>query len=446
MSMIPGWKAIARSVNFPRLRKLLFPVSLSIFSLSVALNARVSGQAGGAGDLALLSEQLLRETSEIRQLKILRPVPSSVQSRAEIERMLVHHLDEQEPPSVNRATNLFLRKLGLAPPNFDYRSFMLKLLTDQIVGYYDPEQRRLFIADWVDIAGRKPVLVHELTHSLQDQHFDLRRFERWPKDESDAKLAAQALIEGDATLVMTFYLWRNPGQIFDLLKTFGNGLGMEAIGSAPRAIGESLKFPYIEGSAWVRELHRRGGWELVSRAYSDPPRSTEQILHPEKYFAHELPIEVKIADVSPLLGEGWKRIASDVCGEWGLVLILGEFLPEDLTARAAAGWGGDRYALYEGPNGQTAILIITVWDAESDAREFFDAYSQRVIKRYADKEEIIERLTADGAYRLWRTGEGVVWLERRATSVIIFEGAPRDLDWHRLTGRRWASFQPSRVN
>jgi hypothetical protein len=90
--------------------------------------------------------------------------------------------------------------------------------------------------------------------------------------------------------------------------------------------------------------------------------------------------------------------------------------------------------------------MITVWDAESDAREFFDAYSQRVIKRYADNEEVIERLTADGAYRLWRTGEGLVWLERRATSVIIFEGAPRDLDWHRLPGRRWASFQPPRAN
>ncbi|MBX5479386.1 MAG: hypothetical protein IRZ19_09965 [Pyrinomonas methylaliphatogenes] len=427
-------------------RNILLPILFLISSLGVASNVQVGGRSSLADALPSLSEQLLRETSEIRQLKILRPVPSSVQSRAEIERMLAHHLDEQDPPQVNRATNLFLKRLGLAPPNFDYRSFMLKLLTDQVVGYYDPEQRRFFIADWVDIAGRKPVIVHELTHSLQDQHFDLRRFERWPKDESDAKLAAQALIEGDATLVMTFYLWRNPGQIFALLKTFGNGLGMEAIGSAPRAIAESLKFPYIEGSAWVRELHRRGGWELVSRAYSDLPRSTEQILHPEKYFARELPVEVKIADVSPLLGGEWKRIASDVCGEWGLALILGEFLPEDLTARAAAGWGGDRYALYEGPNGQTAILIITVWDAEPDAREFFDAYSQRVIKRYADNEEVIERLTADGAYRLWRTGEGLVWLERRATSVIIFEGAPRDLDWHRLPGRRWASFQPPRAN
>src|SRR5713226_5148551 len=160
--------------------------------------------------LIAATAEVLKETSEIRQLPILRPVQSSTKSRAEIERMLIKNLDEETTPAQIHATEVTLKKLGLAPADFQYRALMLRLLTEQVAGYYDPKAQQFHLADWIDLDGQKPVMAHELTHALQDQHFNLRRFEHWPKGDSDAELAAHALIEGDATLAMALYVANNP--------------------------------------------------------------------------------------------------------------------------------------------------------------------------------------------------------------------------------------------
>ncbi len=122
--------------------------------------------------------EVLRETSEIRQLAILRQVRSGAQSRAEIERMIMRNLNENTTPEEIRASELALKKLGLAPADFKLREFIVQLLTEQVAGYYDPKAREFYLADWIDLDGQKPVIAHELTHALQDQHFNLRRFEK----------------------------------------------------------------------------------------------------------------------------------------------------------------------------------------------------------------------------------------------------------------------------
>src|SRR6266478_8260754 len=128
--------------------------------------------------------EVLKETSELRQLAILRPVQSSTQSRAEIERMLIKNLDEETTPEQIHATEITLKKLGLVQADFQYRALMLRLLTEQVAGYYDPKAQQFHLADWIDLDGQKPIMAHELTHALQDQHFNLRRFEHWPKGDS----------------------------------------------------------------------------------------------------------------------------------------------------------------------------------------------------------------------------------------------------------------------
>jgi hypothetical protein len=104
------------------------------------------------------------------------------------------------------AAEVTLKKLGLAPPDFQYRALMIRLLTEQVAGYYEPKTRQFHLADWIDLDGQRPIMAHELTHALQDQHFNLRRFDHWPKGDSDAELAAHALIEGDATMTMAMYV------------------------------------------------------------------------------------------------------------------------------------------------------------------------------------------------------------------------------------------------
>src|SRR3954469_22293061 len=165
--------------------------------------------------------EVLKETSELRQLPILRPVKSDTQSRAQIEHFLMKNMDEDTTPAEMHATEVSLKKLGLVPPDFQFRSFIIKLLTEQVAGYYDPKQQEFFLADWIDLDGQKPVMAHELTHALQDQHFNLRRFENWPKGDSDAELAAHALVEGDASLVMLRYVTRDLQRAVAFAKSLG---------------------------------------------------------------------------------------------------------------------------------------------------------------------------------------------------------------------------------
>jgi hypothetical protein len=406
--------------------------------------------------LVAATDEVLKETSELRQLSIIKPVQSSTQSREEIQRAIIKNLSEETSAADLHASEIILKKLGLAPADFNYREMMVRLLTEQVAGYYEPKTQQFHLADWIDVDGQRPVMAHELTHALQDQHFNLRRFEKWPKGDSDAELAAHSLIEGDATLAMVLYIANNPLRALTFLKSIGTMAGAsEELNKAPRAVRESLLFPYQEGLNWTRELYRLGGWKEVSEAFNTLPQSTEQILHPAKYLAGEAPVKVVLPDLAPLLnaaersqesGDGrrnsrtassqrlspapvpglltpsWKRISSDVNGEFGLYLILDQYLKSPAESRrAAAGWGGDRFDLYENATGEVVFVSTSAWDTENDAREFFDAYAKRVQLQYPTAER-----TNAGAVATFATGDGEVLVALKGQRVFTI-GTPRSL-------------------
>jgi hypothetical protein len=382
-----------------------------------------------------MTSEMLRETSELRELSILRSVKSGAQSRSEIERMVIKNLDTETTPAEMHAAEVLLKAFGLAPKDFAYRSFLIKLLTEQVAGYYDPKAQQFYLADWIELEGQKPVMAHELTHALQDQHFNLKRFENWPKGDSDAELAAHALIEGDATLAMTLYMAKNPLVALAFLRSSGGQeTEMEQFKQAPRALRESLLFPYVEGSAWAMQLYKRGGWEMVSRAFTTLPKSSEQILHAEKYFSYEAPQKIALPDFGTVLGPAWKKIDYDVNGEWGTYLVLDEFLNDATESkRASTGWGGDRFALYEtGKPDEVFVAQLTAWDTPVDAREFFDAYATRTTKRY----EAQELKSTDDRIE-WQTSTGGVALELRGSRVAIVEGFPSSTDANKLLRTIW---------
>jgi hypothetical protein len=475
------------SKRISRFLTLLFVLALAIAALperrlagvSQAQRASVSSSNTRNAALVEATVEVLKETSEIRELGILRPVKSSAQSRSEIERMLINNLNEQTTPAQMHAMEVSLRKFGLAPPEFEYRPFIIKLLTEQVAGYYDPKLQQFHLADWLELEGQKPVMAHELTHALQDQHFNLRRFEKWPHGDSDAELAVHALIEGDATLAMMLYMAKNPLVALAFSRSLTTGVATEQYNQAPRAMRESLIFPYLQGSEWATQLYKRGGWELVSGAFTKLPLSTEQILHAEKYFRYERPVKIVWPDLSRVLNAGdrtanskqqtassnqqsafsnqksagrlppanrtlptnvWHRIDSDVNGEWNYYLILDQFLaaPAD-SKRAAAGWAGDRYAVYEGPNHQVFLAQVAAWDTENDAREFFDAYAKRTELRYPGLKQL-ETSDSESKTRnsfSWQTSEGKVVIELRGLRVVIIEGVPEGVDSSALVKALW---------
>jgi Zn-dependent peptidase ImmA (M78 family) len=377
-----------------------------------------------------VSDEVLRDVAKLRGLAVLKPVTNGLKSRSDIRSIVLEDMAKSTTPRKLADSTLLLRFLGLVPNDFELERETVALLTEQIAGFYDPKTKVFYLADWIPIDEQRPVMAHELTHALTDQHFNLARFEKWPDGDSDAELAARALVEGDATALMIEFsldergaphdLGKIPVSLSDVLRTSVNEPDAEhpVFTKAPAVLKESLQFPYVYGVGFVQELLRNGSWTRVSDAYRALPVSTEQVLHPQKYLANEQPVKVDLPNVAPLLGKDWSRIDSDVNGEFGYYLILGAALDDRQAAAAAAGWGGDHYDFYVDASRTKPVLVHeSAWDSEGEAQEFYAAYSTRIAKRFG----VSETPAAEGA-KQWKTSDGTVYLERRGSRVLAVEG------------------------
>lgn len=424
----------------------IFSFLTVIFLKPIESNAQVKARPAAAKQslaksaaVVKMTDAMLKETSVIRELPILRPVKSGTKSRAQIEQMVLKNINEESTPESIKTDELTLKKLGLVPKDFDYRALVLKLLTEQIAGFYSPKTKEFFLADWLPLEGQKPVMVHELTHVLQDQHFDLQRFEKWSKNESDSRLAISALIEGDAVGAMMQYMIRNPLTAIKSMSSVDTG-SSEQFNNAPRALRETFIFPYVQGAEFTARLYSKGGWELVSSAYKSLPQSTEHILHVDKYLMGEQPVKVALPNLSSELGSNWKQVHNDVNGEWGYYLQMVDFLSgNEESAKAVAGWGGDRFSVYTNNKNEVVFLARTVWDSDKDAQEFFDAYAKRTMKRYGLENQANK--IAQGVIQAvnFKTNEGQVILLRNASNVLILEGVPDNIKAENLISKMWMS-------
>ena len=393
------------------------------------------------------TNEILEKVSKLRGLAIKRPVKSGLKSKDEIERSVVQDLDESTSPAEFAATQKTLARLGLVTKDFRLRDYVVKLLREQVAGFYEPKTQEFYLAAWVPISEQRTVMAHELMHALQDQHFNLRRFEDWPKGDSDAELAVHALIEGEATIMMYQYALDREGVKLDvtLLGSLTERMLADSspddasrypvLAGAPAVLRDGLQFPYIYGAGFVQEVLKSGSWSAVDKSYSRLPASTEQIMHPERFITRDDPVKIDMPDLAGALGREWKKADADVNGEFGYQIALREFIGK-AAVKAAAGWGGDRYLLYEDSrNGATMLAQFTVWDTAQDAVEFFDAYSERTEKRYKVKRSA----DATDKLRVYVTTEGIVSIELRGKDVVIIEGAQDGQQLARLSEKVWQS-------
>lgn len=393
------------------------------------------------------TEEILKSVSRLRGLEIKRPVKSGFKTHDEIERSVINDLDQSTKPEELEATTKALEKLGLIPKGFQLRDYFIKLLREQVAGFYEPKTQEFYLASWVPISEQKTVIAHELVHALQDQHFNLRRFERWPRGDSDAEAAAHALVEGEATVVMFQYTFEQQGLRFDvtkigpitekLLEQDGDDASKyPVLANAPTVLRESLQFPYVYGAGFVQGVLKSGSWSLLNSAYSRLPISTEQIMHPERFLVRDNPVTIDVTDLQPALGASWKRLDTNVNGEFGYQIVLAEFIGKSAARSAAKGWGGDRYVLYENQKNRAILLAQhTTWDTPEDAKEFFNAYCQRTEKRY----KLTPAASPASPSCVYETAEGLVAIELRASDVVIIEGAQDIKQLGRISDRMWQS-------
>ena len=324
--------------------------------------------------------------------------------------------DYTHEEAVNDA--LVLALFGFLEPGFDLWNFYVDLYREQVAGYYDDEIEQMAVICGTEFDGSERITyAHEYTHSLQDQTYDLEDGLGYSAEQCEVNsqrcAAIQALVEGDATLLQgqwmrTYATEEDWDDLFELATSFESPV----LESAPHFLQQDLLFPYTAGYGFVHDLYLDGGWAAVDNAYLDPPITTEQILHSERYPA-DTPVWLEVPDLNAALGDEWLEIDRDVLGEWYTRLMLAEHLPNEVAVEAAEGWGGDYYlAFYNPQTNQGAVVLVTQWDTMRDVHEFDAA-----LRDYGDS-RIGERKTSSTYEATWLGEAGYALVERLSNQTL----------------------------
>jgi len=364
----------------------------------------------------------------LRGLDPTQPVERALMTQEQLRERMQQDLQDELPPHEARDYALTLAAFDFIDPGMDVYDLLLQLYTEQIAGFYDPETEQIYIITDLDAMGQMERLsyAHEYTHALQDQHFDLEsmglRDDAEDEYDSEYLTAIRALIEGDASLMQQQFIqsYYTPDEIVEFVQE-SLEIDTSVLDSAPNVLRESLYFPYIQGLAFVQALHADGGWATVDAAYANPPRSTEHILHPDRYLAGDPPQIVSLPPLTDTLGTGWRQADADTLGEYFTRLYLAQQIPDEQAETAAAGWGGDRYAVHHRQtDGALLLAIRTAWDTPTDAEEFVDAYAAYAEGRFGHPAD-----TTGSARQCWTGTADHLCLTWTSTGVTIVLGPDR---------------------
>ena len=376
------------------LRSLIILCVAALLSLPIAAHAQTSpNPLPEALDTQL--NTLVALTEAIRGLNTLVPVERAFPTREETIAYLTELFNTDLPPEEAARVGLFYQVLGLLPEDVDLSEAYLTLLGAQVAGFYDTDTQ---IMNVIPVLGDTPgsslsiteqiIFVHEYTHALQDQHFGLDVLNA-PEVAAvpDRALALTALIEGDATAAMQVYaqevMRRNPMAALSLLAEGALSNTLTLPPGTPDVLARELLFPYEDGFDFALAISREGGWDAVNAAYANPPTTTEQILHPEKYLAGEGAIVNPDWEGShAFMRDGWTQRWNVPLGEYYLREHLRTLMTNTEANAAAAGWGGDLFTVYELEDGQPLWVLTLAWDTPEDAAEFVDAYRAGLTDTY----------------------------------------------------------------
>jgi hypothetical protein len=380
----------------------------------------VCGQAGA----------IARELTEISGMTLLHAVPCDFITKGKVNEFLKKRVKDSASPEDIRAQELVLRKFGLVPAGFDLAKTTVDLLTEQAAAYYDYDKRKLFIIESTPSDNQEPVLAHELSHAIADQHFRLAKFIRKGKDSDDGSSARMAVMEGQATWMMSEYLARKMGRSLkdspDLavamssMSEAGDGQ-YPVLDNSPLYLRMSLVFPYTKGMLFQNALVQRDGQEGFAEPFRRAPVSTHQILHPEDYFDSVQPTQPELPKVK--LPHGYKALVGGAMGESDHAILIEQFGGKEEAAEISPHWRGSAFEIRENKKAGRAVLFYSVeWDNEDAARRYFAFYKQALAKKWTMltlRNETAD--SADGA-----GDDGRFELRRNGAIVTSVEGLPED--------------------
>lgn len=411
---------------------------------AVASAVACKGKSKPAPDVVGRAAEIQTQLAKVRGLSLTSPVPAGYQSAADF-RAFVHRSVADEGSSAGAESEAYI-KLGLLPPATDLGSAVEHAFATQAAAYYDPKAKRFFVVMAPDNPQTRDILcAHELTHALQDQHFDLTRYLH-DAPNSDARLARRFVVEGDAMFASIVFLVADktnlsemtpaqlramrgkleqfaaldPKAMAALLKQQASSTkldpqmraSLDAFDTIPPAILEPLLDSYMKGAVLALDAYEEAGWKRVDALFTEPPESTEQVLHPkERLLARrDHPRRITLPAF-----EGYTVVWSDVLGEleWSIYFQLWKHAGD---GHEAENWGGDRYTILRDPDGKLIAVIATAWDTEYDAKVFYDAYVSSLATRYGGKTE------DDHDEALVTHGDDATWVMQRGDRVYIVDG------------------------
>lgn len=332
-------------------------------------------------------EQILSELGEITGIKPLRSIPYALIDRPHVKQFLQERIKEEVTPEELRAEELVLKKFGFAPADFDLGKTMVDLLTEQAAAFYDFHKKKMFVLDSAPSSLQQIALVHELAHALADQHFKLEKFIEQGNKSDDSATARLAVMEGQATWLMSEYLARRTGQSLKtspaIVQLMSRAAGMSAgqfpiLDKVPLYMKESLLFPYTEGMLFQQAVIVKLGQAGFAQVFRHPPSTTQQILHPEKYFSGVKAVEPALPAFAD--AGAYRELTAGTIGEFDHAVLLRQYIGGKEAAQISPRWTGGQYRLLENKSGgRTVLLYSSQWDTPSTAREYFQLY-QRVLK------------------------------------------------------------------
>ena len=371
-----------------------------------------------------LTERITKYVPQIERamgLKFKTPPRMEMRSRDQVREFLVLKLKEPVVQQQFAHDEAIYKLLGMIPDTMHLTDFMVKVLTEQIMGYYDPKTKVLYMVSGAPPEYAGVTLMHELVHALQDQYVNLDSLQRITGDD-DRAAAVSAIIEGQATYQQIYIMAGGSGNIAAQMPGGMEGMRdairqsqetQPVFSSAPIVIKESLLFPYVNGFDYVRRFK---GHEPGKQPFDSMPVSTEQLMHDAAFFGKKKDVP-SIVTLPAIAGE----MSQNNFGEFGTRLfVYSHTRDQDRSIRASMGWDGDRYALVKTPQGD-GIVWATVWDSQGDAAEFMSAIDAVMAKRFFVKPRVT------GEKRRFETAKRTIDVDVREISgrpVVLYTELP----------------------
>ncbi len=358
----------------PRLTTILIPLLLWL--------APAPAQQSAKPELFEEMDGILAELSKFTGWKAPRKVDSDTITKDGLKQFLEDRMKEIVKPEELHAEELSLKKLGLVPKTFDLRKTTVDLLTEQAAAFYDYRKKKLFILDTNATITQKPVLVHELAHALADTQVSLEKY-IFKSRSDDSALARQAVMEGQATWLMSEYimsrmggsLTKSPEMVDVMSRMAGSSAGaFPVFDSVPLYLRESLMFPYTKGFAFQQAVILKLGKEGFLEVFRNPPRSSQQIIHPDKYFDKIQPTKPPLPKAST---KGYTGVVEGTVGEFDHEILFRQYGGE-ADAKLARKWRGAEFRIFENKKDKSraVLLYASDWQDEKAARDVFRLYKK----------------------------------------------------------------------